>query len=300
MNYLIYINRWVLAFLWAFLAYNSLFPIEVMELEFYGILPLNWYIIPFVSRVFVGILFCMSLFLLINQQKRAVRVLNLFFVFIFALDLWLFQTGVQYAGIFKIPVLDGLIYLVLLIACSIFYFWDALPNQQWSNYLKKAQYFTIMCIVLPFILNPIYPEDFTEKGIQNSDVDKKWAILQKHFPLMHQGNKPVLYAFFSTSCGYCKVASRKLQKGFDKNPNHAEVKIIYWGDQENVNYFQQQTQNNIPFEKVEDQSYPEMAGNQYPSYIWIDENQKPYFYTGSSFNYYSFQKMHLNDTHATN
>lgn len=291
MKNLLKINRILLAGLWSFLAYSSLFPIEVAEVELFSILPLNWYWVPLFTRLIFGSIFVLALFIILHIHVRLNRVLALFFWFLFMLDVFVFQSDSKYTGLFISPLLETWIYSILLFALTSIYFFDNVEDR-WK---KNRSFLTIgltLVVLLPFILNPVYPEDFSELGEINTVAQQRFEALKHKFPEISQRQGPHLYAFYSVGCKFCKISSRKLQEGLNKFPStHVPVTIIYWGNDELIERFQQKTQNTIPFLKVEDETFVKFAGDRYPSFLLINKEQKAILYTGSTFNYFSYQNM---------
>jgi hypothetical protein len=147
-------------------------------------------------------------------------------------------------------------------------------------------------IILPFILNPVYPEDFSERGEISALSQQRLDSLKQAFPEIAAEKGPHLYAFYSVGCKFCKISSRKLQEGIKQHTSsHIPVTIVYWGNDELIERFRMQTQNTIPFLKVEDETFVGMAGNRYPSFLLINQEGKAVLYTGSTFNYFSYQIM---------
>lgn len=296
MNKVIFlINRIVLGLLWVLLAYESLFPIEVLELELYARLPINWYITPLFARFFIASIAILGFFIWIGCKHTWVRIYSLFLIFAVLLDYFLVQTPSKYDGFFKTPWMEAYVYMALLLAGTILLYTEIWKNISFKVPYPKIKYLWPVWIILVFILNPVFPEDFKEGSAPSQDGANRWNMLQQRFPYLKQNSTPHLYAFFSVTCGFCKVASRKLQEGLHKNKNHVPVTIIFWGNDTLVQRFANQTHTELNHVRVEDESYPKIAGARYPAYLYIDQTNQAWFYTGSNFNYYAFQKMHTHE-----
>jgi hypothetical protein len=128
MKIFLIINRILLAGLWSFLAYSSLFPIEVAEVELFSVLPLNWYLTPVFTRLFFGLIFVLALFIIMHIHVRLNRILSLFFLFLFLLDIFFLQSASNYTGLFISPVLETWIYAISLFVLTGVYVLDTVED----------------------------------------------------------------------------------------------------------------------------------------------------------------------------
>ncbi len=289
----------ILALSWFYLGFNTLYPIEIAETTFYAIFPIHWFLTPIMIRIFIGLIFSTTLLIVFPINKSWLK----YWVFILCLIAWadilFLQNTSYYSGLFKFPEpLHHILYMVLISVLTLIYifFQDNL-----SNYLNKYKIpfwlkiiwiiGIILLFLLPFILNPVYPQDFSQNSSKDDILLQQTDTLLSHFPVLNNSNEPTLVAFFSTGCGFCKISAIRLQQIVNHHPQALKIHIVYWGTEEYIKKFRNATHNDLPYFYLENEKFPEMAGFSYPHFKLIKNGKLLHAWTGSQFNYHAYQSI---------
>ena len=276
-----------------FSAYSKLYPIEPFEYTFVDLGIGNWQIAPFIARLLIALEFLIGVLLILNLRlKRFTYKLSVLTLLIFCVYL-LLQIIISgnkgncgcFGTIIEMTPLQALLknIIMLLVFAGLYKL-----HQGW-NYGKYSKYIVIVlvlvCIALPFILNPIrlnYSESYLNKPETNYklELDTLYnnALLSSAPKQLSKGKH--IISFMSLTCPHCRIAAKKIHIIKERNPE-IPVYFVLNGKEENLAAFFKDTHTqNIPYCMLKGNHFIYLAGLSLPSiYLvhnsWV-ENQLDY------------------------
>ncbi len=267
-----------------FLFFQSCFD---FELKLYETGLTSYFISGIVARILLSLYFVLSVFWLLGKANRIIKLLSaiLFFIplYFFLFDSLQNEIIVNYMAFnvtkwIQVP-------LILLGLISLFFASKSgrefLPQKLWIKLTKYL--FATGLVVLVFVINPLFLDEFTDE----SQAFVTTEILQGD--LGEIAKKTELRAYFSTSCQYCEMASKKLMLLQKKYSGFPEVKLYFFGSQEGVNWFLEDTKTEFEYEIMETEKFLKITSGSFPKFISIKDSSANLLYSGRTFNYLSPQ-----------
>jgi hypothetical protein len=206
---------------------------------------------PFIARAMIGIEFLIGALLILNVNlkkhtyKFSIAILVFFSVYLLLLILLVGNKGNCgcFGSYIEMTPLQALVKnLIMLVLLFI------LKNQQvgWEIHNKYINYvFTILAIVLPFILNPIkldYSEEYLNKAENNYklELDSLYANATVNVPSSKLSVGKQIIVFMSLTCPHCRVAAKKIRIIHERNSS-IPFYFILNGDEEKLKSFYEET-----------------------------------------------------------
>jgi len=285
-SYLIHFLLGVFAILWGL---SNLYPIELFEFRMVEQSLCNWTTAPFISRIYIAIMFFIGASMLFYMNpKNIITKLYLGCLTIPIFDLFWGKINSNeiikesYASIFNTN--NELIYILYSISIAgssylIYKKSNANVKFRWVKYMLS-----LVCLALPFILNPIYPENFTD---QSESITDDISFDDLNYSNLKNNNSNTIFAFFSTSCPYCILAAKKMQVAQKLDSNFPDVHIFFIGSKEGVDYFFEESNTQFEYSIPEQNSFLKIAGNSFPSFIYSEKGVPQKKYTGRTFNFHA-------------
>lgn len=160
-----------------------------------------------------------------------------------------------------------LIGLILVIACYLILY---------NKKIKWLKYLSILSISIPFILNPVFPEDLVDRSKTFSeDMPFELASLSK--------NETVLLAFFTNSCKYCREASLKLKTVQNKNKDF--IKIIVVSDNYDLEAYFNENDINLPIDTTSFGNLLKVTHGAFPRFQLVENGKIIKNWGNSKFKY---------------
>ena len=290
---IIYATHFILACFTISWGLSNLYPIELFEFRLVEQSLSNWTTAPFVSRIYIGIMFFIGTAMLFNINPR--NIITKLTLFCFAIPVFdLFWDAANsneiivgsYATIFKInKEFAYLTYLTAIAFCSFLLYKKANTDlkYRWIKYTLS-----LICLALPFVLNPVYPENFTD---QSESISENVSLEELNYSNHTNLSENVIFAFFSTSCPYCILAAKKMQVAQKLYVDFPNVHVFFIGSKEAVEYFFKESNTLFPYSFPEQNSFFKIAGNSFPSFIYVENGIPKKRYTGRTFNYYAISNL---------
>lgn len=282
----------ILGGLLAWLAFATIYPIEVLETELYDHVISNWYIAPLFARIILGMLPLIFLNGFLNINSKVWHVLSFATILLICFDAFFVERTSFYQGFFRYPF-DPNIYatciLVLYLATNYF------KSQKWqlTGGWKTLLYIFPLIMIVPFILNPVYPDDFQAKYEITKDVQTNLDSLKMDFPEFFNDEQHTLYCFYSVTCGFCKLAALKLDATVRNQAEYPMVKMVFWGDSVSTEYFTRIT-NAKSSEYIflkDGEKFSSVAGRSFPHFKWVEHGEIVADWTGGPFNFGVIQTL---------
>jgi len=130
-----------------------------------------------------------------------------------------------------------------------------------------------------FVVHPLFLDEFTDESNKFEMGQIGEVELDKKIP------SPQLRAYFSTSCPYCEMASKRL-KVLEKNyQGFPQVKLYFLGDEERVQWFFEDTRTKFDYEIMETGTFLRITGGSFPKFVYLNQEEGKLLYTGRTFNY---------------
>ncbi len=286
------LNNLFLAFLLVMLVIETLTPIEIMEAQFFETLHTNWIWSPIVCRIWLGLIFMTAVSVLVGINKKISAFLLILVIISVFVDLaFLQKEGVIFIGFYRYPsfiVEAGFLALLAFFTSLHYYLFTEF------KFIKKyafIKFLPFILIVLPFILNPVYPCDFKADYSIDPEGSAQFDKLKANFPAYTANDTNTVYAFFSVTCPYCKLAARKLYVSQARYPNFPKVKVVFWGEEESIQHYMKITDTHFPYLKIEDASFPDYAGGSYPRFKYVKNNTLAASWIGNGLNFGVFDDL---------
>lgn len=139
----------------------------------------------------------------------------------------------------------------------------------------------VISFTVNFAVNPIYVDDY---GIVETKKELDFDLLNTHFPELLSSTEPVVVAFFTSTCPFCKSSSRNFQlnKNAGKQP---KTVILFPSVKEDAEDFLKQSKSDFDYALITDEEFLKNAGNRFPSVFLIQNGEVLNHWVGSEINY---------------
>lgn len=138
---------------------------------------------------------------------------------------------------------------------------------------KKLHYISFIAVIIPFIINPVLLEHFSDK-VEPTNIE---------LPYVLESNEKQLVIYLSSDCYHCKEALIKLNVASKKNKLPLKIVAISYNN-EIKNYL---LENNMDFEfqVINAKVFTEETALSFPKFALIDNNKIIKKWTNPEFNY---------------
>lgn len=288
MNHLTIVIRIFIGLLFIVSSISKLFPIEPFEAAIVNTNLTNWFFVPFVSRIIIGIELFLGLCILFNFWLKNVvfistqALLILFTIYLLFLlytegnniDCNCFGNWFSLSPITSI-IKNSILFVLLLFINKPYYVWG----------LKLIPFiFLLVSFSFPFLIKKV--------GLQNvqaTEVNKKidWSGLPATYPENNtinfdEGNK--ILVFFSATCSHCKSAAYKFGT-LNKNKKITNIIVVIATSKEKVlAEFVSETKLNYPIIWMKDNAFFNYSGGVLPAIYYLENGILKKRWTGTYFN----------------
>lgn len=290
LNYLIQFILGIALLIWAC---SNLYPIEWPEYRLVEQHLANWITAPILARIFVALKFFIGVSFLLNiNPKNIFSKIFLGLLCISAFDLiWgaVHPDAVMaesYSSIFGSGnILSFLILLLNFLGCIILIKRKVDTDLKfgWAKYLL-----CIICLSLPFILNPVFPEDFSDQSIP---IEPKVSLAQLELNSDLTKEERILIAFFSTSCPHCIKAAKKISIAQKKSDTFPAVQVYFLGSEEGVAYFFEESNTNFNYSIHNPEDIIPLSGPSLPAFILFENGLGTMRYSGRTLNFFALNQL---------
>ena len=141
---------------------------------------------------------------------------------------------------------------------------------------KWIKYLSLISVIIPFIINPVFPEDWVNSSKENMEEFSLSMSKEKV-------DSAVFVAYFVEGCKFCKEAALKLEVAKKKSESFPEI-LILSNDDKLDNYF---VENNLPY-KVKIVTLKELlqnSGGSFPYFQLVNKDKVIAEWHNKDFNY---------------
>jgi thioredoxin-related protein len=263
--------------------YHNLVRIDNLEIRFFEISRLNWILIPFIVRILTASFFFIPALILLskNKMKIASQLLALLLLLILIWDQYYsfhYQSEevetINFSATTWLPAIVSIIALALLLLLSLK---DSEAPLFFSRKILCGLIVTIS-IVLPFIINPVFPDNFT---IEQTDLSAIHAAdLISKFPT----DDTQLVCFFTASCPYCRKNSKKIYLRLSPE-ERKKVLALFPSQKEKVELFFEDTHTGFEYQPEMGDVFKEYQVHRWPTFFLVKNNKIINRWDGNTFNY---------------
>ncbi|MEX0813933.1 MAG: hypothetical protein WD048_17065 [Chitinophagales bacterium] len=285
-NYILYLILALINLLWFFHNFNSFELIEyrLVEHELSG-----WLATPFITRIFLGLMLCVSGLLIFNINPRKFTLkLSLLLLIIAFLDISREILGSNHIILHCYGCISDITLLNISVWIFAFILTLYLLRFNGSDMKWKWVKFPVVIILLsiPFVINPVYPQDFRD---ETSGLNE--ALEEKLFSENFNSNS-FLLAVFSPGCKHCQRVGRAISVEKKTGDNFPEVKIAFGGKKEySEEFLAQSNVSNLDYLNIEDKLFFELSGGRFPMILFVENDTIKKKWDGRTFNYFVLNEL---------
>lgn len=158
-----------------------------------------------------------------------------------------------------------LVGLFFIMAFLFLFYWEKI---KWTKYLS------IFMISIPFIINPVFPENFKDN---TPEYDENLS-----FELENSSDETLLI-YVSPKCLHCKEALIKLDKANKKSTKFKEVIVISYNNK--IQEFLNKNQLDLSLQIISAKLFVEMTKGSFPKFQFVKNNKISKKWSNASFNY---------------
>ncbi len=252
----------------------------------------GWMWVTLFARILLTLAFSSLLFKLIQPSRSKIWLPAISFLFLILLtevvlasptgrDQTNFITPLFYTGIVRITT----VYLAILGAFAV-----ALSGKSWfakpipRTYLNLGLFFVLFAGA--FTIEPIYLQDFTDL---EQPVEK--GLVKQAKRAGFSGNVPSYVFYLDTGCPHCYLLYHRLEASKDKISATVPIKLIFQGNQEQLDRFTSKTKIYYPYQLVQDKSFFTECGPQLPASFIVQNGTVQHYRIGDQFNYLQLSRI---------
>jgi len=274
--------------------YVNLYPIEMVEYRFVEQYIGGWYLSPVLARILVGSNWTIAAFLILNiKPKKLIPFSLLGLVVLHSYNLiWEFASESiiiveNYSEIIPGKLWVTFILLILMTGVSI----DMLKSGKSTDFVFKwVKYPVAMTlIVLPFILNAIFPNDLVDETELFTEPFQSEIVNNEQLTYLTEDR--VLVCFYSTSCPFCVRSSKKIAVSQKRYPYFPEVYVLFQGDQDGAEYFIEVAGVDFSYSVLSLENYTKLTGLTFPRFQLIYQGNIDRKWDGKTFDYSVMNKL---------
>lgn len=244
----------------------------------------NWKSISLFNRIFIAVEINIGLLILTNWVKRSFLYYTLtLLTILYIIDIilgWNNQWSVNYNLLYLFNQ-----YLTLAIVPFIIISLLLLKRQTEKTNSWLSLIIILPILILPFIFNPLFIEDFESKSKQYEQREKDWEIIENKFQEkeinINQGE--YLIAFFSTNCGHCNNLAKVLGATKRGSNSNRKILLVFPGNEEDTKEFINRNKSNFEYIRVSQEQFTKVAGFSFPSIFSLSDGKVIKHWTGNNF-----------------
>ena len=244
----------------------------------------NWKSIPLFNRIFIAVEINLALLILTNWIKRSILYYTLIVLTIlYVTDIilgWNNQLSIDYNLLYLFNQ-----YLTLAIVPFIFISLLLLKKRTEKTNSWLSLIIIIPILVLPFIFNPLFIEDFESTSNKYEQRGKDWEVISSKFieQNIELNNGEYLIAFFSTNCQHCNSLAKVLgstKRGYSSN---RKILLVFPGNEEDTQRFIERNKSDFKYIRVSKDEFTKVAGFAFPSIFSLFNGIVIKHWTGNNF-----------------
>lgn len=282
------IIRILIGLFFIFSGISKIFPIEPFEATLVNIGITNWFFVPFLARIIIGIEIFLGLCILFNIWLRnfiyiCTQTLLILFTIYLTLLLYLKGNDIDcgcFGNWLSLPPIASIIKNLILIAILIF-----IKRTYYTWGLKFLPFlFLLISFSFPFLINRVGLQNVQATPL-NQKID--WSGL----PATYLENKTIdfdngnkILVFLSTSCPHCESAAYKFGTLNNKKPINNIFVIIATKKETTLTNFIQKTSLNYPIIWMKDENFFNYSGGVLPAIYYLENGILKERWTGKYFN----------------
>ena len=285
--------RFLVSVILSYWGFKVLYPVEPFESRIVEQGVASWYVAPLLVRLTIGLQWIISLFFILNFKPRLLKVFLAVWLLLCGWDIiWELQhqnkiVSECYGCILKYNTAVSIALYVLVLGGGIIILLQKNTNGFKPQWIKHIIWPPLL--VLPFILNPVYPSGFSDQAQKSNepfDFEKIDSVTAKKLR-----DKNLLLAFFSPNCKFCKQAAQRMTISSLQNPNFPKVFILFTGNENGVQYFKLKSHDPFDYSIIDSKEFWKMSGPRLPSFAWIENDTIRKRWDGYTFNYYTVANL---------
>lgn len=160
----------------------------------------------------------------------------------------------------------------------------AIKNEPADLNLKWVKYvFGSVLFVLPFILNPVFPDDFEDVSTRVDEPFDTASVVSPKLKQLSEGK--IFIAYFSVNCPFCLNAARKIAIAQKQHKNFPAVYVCMLGNQEQTDYFFDRANAKFDCDVMNSKDYSTLTHFAFPMFSWVEKGRVIRKWDGRTFNY---------------
>lgn len=155
--------------------------------------------------------------------------------------------------------------LFFVIAFFLLFYWEK---------IKWMKYVSVLMIFIPFIINPVFPENF-------KDLTKEYnenAAFEIQNP-----EKETILVYVSAKCSHCKEAMIELDIAKKKSEKFSEVKVISYNSK--IQEFINDEELDLQLDTIPTKLFLKITKGSFPKFQLVKENKILKKWSNNEFNY---------------
>ena len=291
-----YILQVIIAIGLAYWGYVNLYPIEMVEYRFVEQYVGGWYLAPVLARILVGVNWGVSAFLILNIKPKKLipfSLLGLVTLHLYNIIWELASESIviveNYSEIISGKMWVTFVLLILMVGASI----DMLCSKKSTDFMFKWVKYpvAILLVVLPFILNAIFPNDLLDET-ELFDEPFQFEVVGDD-RLTSFTKDRVLVCFYSTSCPFCVRASKKIAVSQKRYPYFPEVFVLFQGDEYGAAYFVEVAGVDLSYSVLSLENYKKLTGLTFPRFQLVYQGNIDRKWDGQTFDFSVMNKLSI-------
>ncbi len=271
-----------------FWAFRNLYPIEWFEYRLVEQHLANWFLVPFIARITIAIKFIVGVFLIlnINPKKSVPKVLLvLLLLSVYDLNWQVFKQDKIMAYSYSFIIGTNMIVNLSIIAVLLFVSILLIVKSKQTDLRFKTLKYLVGAILffLPFILNPIYPQDFSDVSKRIDEPFDTASVVSSR--LKQLGEQKILVAYFSVNCQFCLNAAKKIAIAQKQHKNFPPVYICMQGNEKLAARFFTLANANFEYEVLSLKDFSTLTHFVYPMFVLVENGIVTRKWDGRTFNY---------------
>lgn len=244
----------------------------------------NWMSTSLFNRIFTAVEINLAILILTNWIKRSL----LLYIFILVLGVYCVDVILGWGNLLTIH--HPMLYLFnqyLTLAVIPFLVIAIISIRKKTE--KRNYWFSLLVIIpvliLPFIVSPLFIEDFESKSNQYEKNESDWVIIETKFAdkniELNEGK--YIVAFFSTNCTHCNQLAKILgvsTRGFNSKK---KIILVFPGNEKDTREFMNRNKVDYPYIRVTPDEFTKVAGFAFPSIFSIENGKVLKQWTGDNF-----------------
>ncbi len=147
-------------------------------------------------------------------------------------------------------------------------------------------------------------QEFNNRGnaykVANAKWDKYWEAIESQQPEF-MDEKDYTICFFSTSCGHCNAAAKRVGVYQELYPEKKVLAVFFakvkdqefWKSDEVIDAFFERNHAQLPFIKIKDYEAVSLSSNEFPVIVTLKDKQPEAIYIGNELNAWAFDHLFI-------